>query len=373
MGALFAGIGGRCGRTRRIVAARRLRGLLLVARGGLLRLGGLFLNLGLFFLRGLLGREDAGLAVHHLADAAGFFLGLLPRGLAAGVGGGLGLHARGRRLSDLSLELRLFGFTAGSLESGLVCRLLRSLFAGAGLLGRTGGFGGAGGRSGALGFLAFAAGFFLGGAALFLGLPAGGFRLLAGLLLSGAAFGDRTGFSLHARFLFGLHLGILHEDALSSHLDLNRVSAPRGVALLDHALFLAGERDLPLARLRALDAQAVEEPALVGIGKGIGFVRLVDAGSAQLRNEGLRRDLQFLRKFLNRHGHIFLLLRTRRFLGLPGAERGILQDCFRFRPAAFARDIGLFLDCSRGSVIRPSSLRLRGLRLRRTSGRGRRR
>ena len=279
----------------------------------LLRLVGL----GLFGALGLLRRHDARLAVHHFTDLAGFFFGLAARLFPAL---GFLFHTFCGGLGHFGVELRLFGRALRGLQGGFVALVPEGFFTGLRLFGGAGGF-----RRTALGlFLGAAFGF----KALGLGLGAG-FRLRLrtafGLFLGesfgfglGASFrftrrggvGRLRGFAGAAGFFFGNDLRVLHEDALAAHFDLNRVGAPRAVALLDDARFLARHRDLPL-RGRALGAQAVEKTALVLVAQLIGFVRLVHAGGAELVEEGLHRDLQLLREFIHRfaHGYSFLLRR----------------------------------------------------------------
>ena len=151
------------------------------------------------------------------------------------------------------------------------------------------------------GFLG-AAGLFSTGALLSLRTGAG---FGGGLFLGGAA--GLSGFGFSASSLLGEHLRILHEDALASHFDRNRTGAAGAVLLLDDALFLARDGDLALSRLRALDAQAVEQARLVGLAQFIRFARLVDARGSKLSQKRLGGHLEFLCEFAYRFaGHKFL-------------------------------------------------------------------
>ena len=288
----------------------RTSGLLgLVILGGRLLLSGLRGFGGLFSGLDLLGGENSVLAVHHGADAAGLLLGLAASFLAATAFGGLGLHALGSGGGHFSIKLGLFGLATGGLEGGLVLFLflLQSFLTSTGFFSFT-----------ACGF-----GTFLGGAAL-LFLADAGFLGAAGLFSTGALLSLRTGagfggglflggaaglsgFGFSASSLLGEHLRILHEDALASHFDRNRTGAAGAVLLLDDALFLARDGDLALSRLRALDAQAVEQARLVGLAQFIRFARLVDARGSKLSQKRLGGHLEFLCEFAYRFaGHKFL-------------------------------------------------------------------
>ena len=295
--------GRRSGRTRGVAAAR----LLLLLTRILTRLtvfsllSGLRFRLGFFFLNGLFSRQNTGLAAHHFADAAGFFFGL-PASIVTTLG--ISFHTGSRSLRNFSVELGLFGFTAGSLKRSLVGRLLSGLFTSLGFLGKTHGFGRTFGGSAAFSFFAFAARCFFSCAAFFLGLAASFFFGLT-LGFCFAASGFFTSRLLDLRLFFGLNLGILHKDAFFTNFNLNGVGTPRSVGLFDDALFFSVDGDLALTCLRTLNAQAVEQPALVGVGKDVVFGVLGDAGSAQLREKRLDGKLQLERKFFNRHaGHV---------------------------------------------------------------------
>ena len=242
-------------------------------------------------------------------SCAAFFLGLAASFLAATAFGGLGLHALGSGGGHFSIKLGLFGLATGGLEGGLVLFLflLQSFLTSTGFFSFT-----------ACGF-----GTFLGGAAL-LFLADAGFLGAAGLFSTGALLSLRTGagfggglflggaaglsgFGFSASSLLGEHLRILHEDALASHFDRNRTGAAGAVLLLDDALFLARDGDLALSRLRALDAQAVEQARLVGLAQFIRFARLVDARGSKLSQKRLGGHLEFLCEFAYRFaGHKFL-------------------------------------------------------------------
>ena len=160
------------------------------------------------------------------------------------------------------------------------------------------------GGSAAFSFFAFAARCFFSCAAFFLGLAASFFFGLT-LGFCFAASGFFTSRLLDLRLFFGLNLGILHKDAFFTNFNLNGVGTPRSVGLFDDALFFSVDGDLALTCLRTLNAQAVEQPALVGVGKDVVFGVLGDAGSAQLREKRLDGKLQLERKFFNRHaGHV---------------------------------------------------------------------
>ena len=160
------------------------------------------------------------------------------------------------------------------------------------------------GGSAAFSFFAFAARCFFSCAAFFLGLAASFFFGLT-LGFCFAASGFFTSRLLDLRLFFGLNLGILHKDAFFTNFNLNGVGTPRSVGLFDDALFFSVDGDLALTCLRTLNAQAVEQPALVGVGKDVVSGVLGDAGSAQLREKRLDGKLQLERKFFNRHaGHV---------------------------------------------------------------------
>ncbi len=101
---------------------------------------------------------------------------------------------------------------------------------------------------------------------------------------------------------FGLGRGALvalHEDALLAHLDLDRARLAGAVGLLDRRRLLARDRDLLLldAVAGAMGApQRIEQASLVFLAEVVAVGRLAHAGSAQLLEQPIGREMQLRRK-----------------------------------------------------------------------------